>query len=352
MNGNLLCAAAALLVLPAIAQAQSTVTVYGRVDAGISKENDGTTTLAGGVNSSDKLQLRNNSGSRLGFRGTEDLGGGLKALFQIEHRFNVDTGASTSTTFWNGKSIVGLSGGFGTVTLGRDYTPAWYVGNEMDPFGFSTIAQMGSAASVPGTVARAPNMANYQTPVFSGVKGRLQYSFKESSQSGARDGLGFNVEYERGPAYLGLGYERPARAGAQGATRPSVDVWVIGGGWDFGSARVTATFANGTSDPGSAALDAGTAAEAKRRHFGLGATLKVGSDQVLAMLSRLTVKTTATNDDPANRATTLKIGLGYHHHLSKRTRLYVNLGRAKASNSAIADLTTRHGIDMGIRHNF
>lgn len=352
MNANLLRAAAALLLLPAVAQAQSTVTVYGRVDAGISKENNGSTRLAGGVNSSDKLQLRNNSGSRLGFRGTEDLGGGLKALFQIEHRFNVDNGASTSATFWNGKSIVGLSGSFGTVTLGRDYTPAWYVGNEMDPFGFSTIGQMGSAAAVPGTVARAPNMASYQTPGFNGLKGRLQYSFKETAAAGARDGLSLNAEYEKGPAYLGFGYERPVRAGAQGATRPSVDVWVIGGGWDFGFARVTATFANGTSDPGAAATDAGTAAELKRRHFGVGATFKLGAGQVLAMVSRLTEKATATADDPANRATTLKIGLGYHHHLSKRTRLYVNFGHAKTSNSALADLTTRHGIDMGIRHNF
>ena len=352
MNGNLLRAAAALLLLPAVVQAQSTVTVYGRVDAGISKENDGTTDLEGGINTSDKLQLRNNSGSRLGFRGTEDLGGGLKALFQIEHRFNVDNGASTSATFWNGKSIVGLGGNFGTVTLGRDYTPAWYIGNEMDPFGFSTIGQMGSAAAVPGTVSRAPNMASYQTPTFNGLKGRVQYSFKETATSGARDGVSFNVEYEQGPAYVGFGYERPVRAGEVGATRPSVDVWILGGGWDFGSARVTATFANGTSDPGSAAVDAGTAAEAKRRHIGVGATFKVGAGEILAMVSRLTVKTTATDDDPANRATPLKVGLGYHHHLSKRTRLYVDLGRAKTSNSDMADLTTRHGIDMGIRHNF
>ena len=98
MNGTLLRAAAALVLLPAVAQAQSTVTVYGRVDAGISKENDGETRLVGGVNTSDRLQMRQNSGSRLGFRGVEDLGGGLKVRFQIEHRLNVDTGASTSST--------------------------------------------------------------------------------------------------------------------------------------------------------------------------------------------------------------------------------------------------------------
>ncbi|MCM5680177.1 porin [Schlegelella sp. S2-27] len=352
MNGTLLRAAAALLLLPAVAQAQSTVTVYGRVDAGISKENDGTTDLAGGVNSSDALQMRQNSGSRLGFRGVEDLGGGLKAQFQIEHRFNVDTGASTSSTFWNGKSILALSGGFGTVSLGRDYTPAWYVGNEIDPFGFSTIGQMGSAAAVPGTVSRAANMVMYQTPSFNGVTSRLQYSFKETATTGARDGMGFNVEYAQGPAYAALGYERPVRAGAEGAANPTVDVWILAGGWDFGTARVTATFASGMSDPGEAAVDAGAAAESKRRHIGLGAVVKVGSGEILAMLSRLTDKTTATTDEPANRATTVKLGLGYHHHLSKRTRLYVDLGRAKTSNSEIADLSTRHGIDMGIRHNF
>lgn len=351
MNGTMLRAAAALVLLPAVAQAQSTVTVYGRVDAGISKENDGETQLVGGVNTSDRLQMRQNSGSRLGFRGVEDLGGGLKVRFQIEHRLNVDTGASTSSTFWNGKSILALSGGFGSVTLGRDYTAAYNVGSEADPFGSTTVGQMGSVFA-PGTAVRAPNMISYQTPTVSGLTGTVQYYFKETGESGARDGAGFGVEYGQGPAFLGLGYERLPRLGAQGATRPSIGVWVLTGGWDFGTARITATFANGSSDPGSAAVDAGTAAELKRRHIGVGAKVKVGSGEILAMVSRLTAKTTATTDDPANRATTLKLGLGYHHHLSKRTRLYVDLGHAKTSNSDMPDLSARHGIDMGIRHNF
>jgi len=129
----------ALAVLGAFAgaaSAQSSVTLYGRVDL----------SLARPLGSSD-LMMQNGSGSRFGVRGTEDLGGGLKALFQIEHRFCADSGftgaggvcsATTAGNFrhWNGRSILGLSSGPHTVHLGRDYTPAFLWGHLLaDPWG-------------------------------------------------------------------------------------------------------------------------------------------------------------------------------------------------------------------------
>ena len=101
------------------AHAQSSVTVYGRVDLSLAQQADAV----------KNKEIRNGSGSRLGFRGVEDLGGGLSAVFQIEHRFDADTSAAKDAAkngpFWEGKSIVGLEGGFGRLTLGREDNAAY-----------------------------------------------------------------------------------------------------------------------------------------------------------------------------------------------------------------------------------
>lgn len=144
---------AVLGAFTSVASAQSSVTIYGRVDLSVNKP----------VNSKSK-GITNGSGSRLGFRGVEDLGGGLSAFFNVEHRFDADTGgsqnfpagnagceagavpcAATDKTngfnrFWGARSIVGLQGGFGKITLGREYTTA-FLGSQLiaDPWGWDTV---------------------------------------------------------------------------------------------------------------------------------------------------------------------------------------------------------------------
>ena len=120
MKRSLILAAMATLASSA-ALAQSSVTVYGRLNTSVERQTD-----FGPAGSVWRLQ---NNGSRLGFRGTEDLGGGLKAGFALEHRFNVDTGASTNgTSFWGGAgtSEVYLGGNFGTVRLGHFTSEAYF----------------------------------------------------------------------------------------------------------------------------------------------------------------------------------------------------------------------------------
>ena len=104
-----LIALATLAAFAGAASAQSSVTMYGRVDLSIGKN----------VGSIAKY-MANGSGSRLGLRGTEDLGGGMKAIFNIEHRFDADTGVNPNARFWHARSLVGLEGGFGKVSLGRE----------------------------------------------------------------------------------------------------------------------------------------------------------------------------------------------------------------------------------------
>ena len=119
----------ALAVLGAFAgaaSAQSSVTIYGSLDQALSKGNGGTAPNNGANGTSKAWQVRQSNGSRLGFRGNEDLGGGLSAQFQIEHRFTPDDGAAANP-FWAGRSYVQLtSAAAGSVYLGREYDPAFW----------------------------------------------------------------------------------------------------------------------------------------------------------------------------------------------------------------------------------
>lgn len=310
--------------------AQSSVTIYGRVDVGISKENNGTSNLSGGVNTSDELQVRQLSGSRLGFQGTEDLGGGLKAIFQFEHRFNPDNGAVTvPAAFWNGRSFVGLQGPFGTVKLGREYTPAFWVGLFSDPWGFDTVAQMG-AVTLPGSPLRFSNVINYKTPSFGGAAVEAAYVPNETAGPNNKDGFGASFTWSGGPLWIGLGYERPAY------TAPNkTDFFTLGGNVKFGPAKVYFNFADGQTETGIPATDT------DRQHLGLGLGYTVGAGEIRAMGSRFTVEVGGTETK------TTKFGVGYHHSLSRRTTLYVDYGRASTTS-----LTARTGFDAGIKHNF
>src|ERR1700730_16325238 len=122
----------ALAVLGAFAgaaSAQTNVTVYGIVDAGVQYKNDGNP--AGKTLS---LQSGIQNGSRLGFKGTEDLGGGLSAIFTFENGFNVDDGTlGQGNRLFGRQAWVGLNGGFGTVKLGRQQTALYYALTEIDP---------------------------------------------------------------------------------------------------------------------------------------------------------------------------------------------------------------------------
>ncbi|MBP6676951.1 MAG: porin, partial [Vitreoscilla sp.] len=135
----------ALAVLGAFAgaaSAQSSVTVYGKLNVEAGKL----------IGSKDKT-LNDVAGSRLGFRGVEDLGGGMKATFGMEHRFNPATGADATAgaKFWNGYSKAGIAGGFGHIEVGRDYVVNFLmVQNQIDPFGGDTAAALRGIGMIPG----------------------------------------------------------------------------------------------------------------------------------------------------------------------------------------------------------
>lgn len=318
-------AALAILAASGAALAQSNVTLYGRVDAGVTKQNSGTSAFPGG-GAADRWELREGSGSRLGLRGTEDLGGGLKAGFVIEHRFSPDTGAANAT-FWNGRSYVELAGAMGAVYLGREYAPAEVVAKAGDPFAWETVGQMGRAITWAGYSStsgeRHNNVLGWRSPKWGGFSAQAAVSAAEGAQSGGAAvgrAIGVNAQYKAGALYLGLGYDQ----------RNSVldnDLLVLAAAYELGAVRLLGSYAAASVN----------GADNKAVTLGLSAPLAGGV--VKAVVGRL-------DPDSTGRELT-KIGLGYDYALSKRTTLYAGVG------SADEDTRTRTtAYNLGVKHNF
>ena len=184
------------------AGAQSQVTLYGIVDACFSRSNTGAT-------SSNRINSGCQSGSRFGFRGTEDLGDGVTAGFVLENGFNSDDGTlGQGGRMFGRKAVVSLgSRSLGTLEAGRDYAPTFYALAPIDPtnFGIGTLSSTMWTGSNPTTIARNDNAINYISPALGPVTVRVQYSLGEQAAPAASSGrntLGFNAIYRNG-AWIG-----------------------------------------------------------------------------------------------------------------------------------------------------
>jgi predicted porin len=327
----------ALAVLGAFAgaaSAQSSVTIYGLLDMSVAKGNGGTAPNAGAMGTSKAWTVQQSAGSRLGFRGNEDLGGGLSAQFQIEHRFNPDTGTqSNSGIFWQGRSYVQLtSAGTGSVYLGRDYTPAFWPAVKSDPFGWDGVGQIGSNAWAgylsPDAVSggggvRTSNTVGVKSANFGGLTAQAAVALGETSGVGRN--TGFNVEYSGGPVYAALGYEK-----IKGGASDGRGVINLAAHYDLGVAKLMGYYA-------SAKIGAGGNTSSKM--FSLGLLAPVGPGNVKAQILRV---------DPAgSNNNTSKFGIGYDYALSKRTGLYADLGMGKGDG-----LTNNTAYAFGVKHTF
>jgi predicted porin len=309
--------ALAVLAFAGAASAQSSVTIFGKVDLALGKP----------IGTADK-QVRDGAGSRLGFRGQEDLGGGMFAIFGIEHRFSPDTGADSSggAAFWNGFSWVGIRAGFGQLTLGRHYTAAFTdIQNQIDPFGGDTVAGLRGVGMIPGSVGkvRVADSLRYDITA-AGVK--FAATVGEGTQpaaTGVTTGpldrpWSVAANYSAGPLFIGAGYEDP--------NDPDDHLWSVGARFGVGPATLRAGFSSGKNT-----------ANASVRGWLLGATVKAGPGDVLVGYARSRVAGVTTGS---------RWGVGYRYPLSKRTFLYADLAR----EGKVA--TEKSGYDLGIQHNF
>jgi len=307
----------ALAVLGAFAgaaSAQSSVTLYGRVDLSVAKN----------AGSADKV-IQNGSGSRLGLRGSEDLGGGLAAVFNIEHRFNADTGADSTggVRFWNGRSLVGLRGGFGQVVFGREYTTA-FLGTQLiaDPWGWDTVAAQNGITGL-GGIAKVRNDSSitYNIAASGFSFGAQIAEGSDTINNFASKPVNFNIGYAAGPLNVSFGYEKTGREGAG-----NEKMWAAQATYNFGGFKPGFYYGKGTALNG---------ADHKGMMFTL--TAPMGAGEFRASYGNL-----KANDTTVSK----RIAAGYHYSMSKRTTLYVDF----ANDSEAA--TSKSAYDVGIKHNF
>lgn len=336
----------------------STVDIYGVVDATveIQKLSAGS---AGPAVTRRQLVSGTFSASRLGLRGSEDLGGGLRAYFGLEHGFNVDDGQVTGPAFWGRKSIVGLGGRWGELSLGRDYTPGFWAQFFTDVNGFAMYGNSGTMSAFAATgMLRASNGVFYASPEVNGFRGRLAYTFGDESATAPTDAgrvIGLSGEY-RSPTLTAAAFHQVRKSvfPANSASSASNVYQGLTGLYNFGAWAVSAGLSR--YDP----AGPNTATQGTLTSLWTGVILRFGVSDLRINLGRVKTDLSA----PTDGRTTL-IGVNYSHYLSKRTNLYVGAGRVSNNVSAQFGLeggsrgipnqgrgsdTTAVGI--GVRHTF
>jgi predicted porin len=350
--------ALAVLAAAGTASAQSSVTLFGIADATVQRLSN-----SGGA-SVTRLTNSGYNSSRLGFRGTEDLGGGMSASFWLEATANTDDGSGGVTgtnnqgastgggglTF-NRRSTVSLAGGWGELRLGRDYTPQFWNLTVFDPFGTNGVGTNQMLSSIPtgATAVRASNSIGYFLPGnLGGFYGQIQHYRGENLSTAANEdagnGLGLRVGFANGPFNVALAMSRTENTPGRDIKQNN-----IGGQWNFGMARVMAQFARDEGVIGGVNADG--------RGWLVGALVPVGAGEVRVAYSQYENELTG-GAEPRSR----KIALGYVHNLSKRTAVYTTYARVRNSGGAFAPVAggagnpaanaNSSGFDLGIRHSF
>ena len=366
--------ALAVLAASGAAMAQSSVTLYGVADAGV--------TYLNGADNWSGVTSGNNLTSRLGFRGVEDLGGGLKANFVIEGGFNLDNGdgasgyagAKAGEGFqFKRRSTVGLSGGFGEVRMGRELTAAYNATARYDVFGSVGIGQSrlwadggvvdaSANATAVTTNQRISNALTYVSPSFSGFKVGLNYGFGETTASNSDSGyLGAGLTYDNGPLSLGLGAERLNKvnkvndgAAMQAQASHDITAWSLGGSYDLGVAKLLAAYRQSTAKD---VAILGATSDLKNRGYMLAVTAPVGPGLVRAAYNRYEAKF------DGEKGVTDQFGLGYVYNLSKRTSVYGTYAYIKNKDDNALNLTvnssggvksngSQQAVQVGITHAF
>lgn len=338
--------ALAVLAASGAAMAQSSVTLYGVLDTGLtySKGEEsvyGMTHVGGNVN------------SRLGFRGVEDLGNGLKATFNLEAGMGVDDGNNYMDPGSNGMafrrtSTVGLEGGFGSVRLGRMLTSSYLAVSRYDAFGDTGIGAS-LAWNIPqtGYAPRTENAISYTSPNFSGFKIGAEYGFGEKQKARDSRYFGMGATYDNGPLSLGLGYDRLNSNTMDGLLAASdLKTVHLGGAYNFGVAKLLAFYKQSK-----------VSNAPKFKTFGLGVSAPVGAaGEVRASYNNYKI-----SDDNGKAD---QLSLGYVHNLSKRTALYGTYSYIKNKDgldfelngamggAGLKDGEKQHGLQLGIRHAF
>lgn len=332
-----LLALAVLGAFTGVASAQSSVTIYGKVDLAYGHKASASDTV--------NVMAESGAGSRLGFKGVEDLGGGLKAQFQIEHRFAPDDGTNSSSSgkMWHGVSTVGLSHSkYGSINFGRQYTATFSLVQNagIDPFygdGFAELRSIyivgdGTAAGTSSGLAaiRFDNSVRYD---YSGYGVNFAVSVGERANNGktytnkdtTRPFAGA-VNYTTGALFLAAGVENP-----EGDGNYLVN---LGAKYNFGGLVASVGYSTGSMDnAGTKGKDVNSWLLGVRVPLGK-ADLKVGY---------------ATSEIDGSKAVS-KAAIGVDYNFSKRSKVYADF--ARYGDDAGDTLVEKNAVMVGIQHNF
>lgn len=360
-----------------VAQAETSVTLYGILDGGIGYQK-----LEVGDNSAKKTGMINGiqSGNRWGVKGSEDLGNGLRAVFQLESGFDLGNGSSSQGLNGEGRlfgrqATLGLAGdSWGQLDLGRQTNIGSKYFGAIDPFalGFNQ-ANVGTTFSSVNTV-RWDNMVMYQTPNFSGFQFGVGYSFNTSGSQDwdIEDGSGINpddennrgittgIRYANGPIAVALSYDNMKQKFnvATGAEDVTVSQWNLGGAYDFevvkahlafGQTR-NGLFSSGITDELDANPFGGLNLDGlKVNSYMAGLTAPIGNGKLMASWQMADPR---SNPDAitGDLEKTQIYSLGYTYSLSKRTNVYAIGSYAK--NAFFLDDAKSTLVGVGLRHQF
>ncbi|MGV7208592.1 porin [Oxalobacteraceae bacterium A2-2] len=351
---------AILGALSNVALAQSNVTIYGTVDAGLTSERGG---AAGNVT---KVTSGAASASRLGFKGTEDLGGGLSAIFTLEAGVKIDDGAldNTNNKLFNRQAFVGLkSTEAGTLTLGRQYTPYYETLRDVaDPFALGYAGTAKNLFPVAGVQTRNDNAIVYRTPSLSGVQAAFSYSLGETAgDASAQRQLGASLNYSNGPLNASVAYNSRNNDTATLKTAGIGHNALVAVNYDFSVAKAffaygkdkglnSAALANTSNPYGYTVVPVGSQDSSD---ILVGVTAPVG--QVGTFMASFIRK----NDKERFDRDADQWALGYSHALSKRTSTYVAYAKIKNKNGASYTVGNNTEVgsgdkafNVGVKHSF
>lgn len=347
----------ALFCTASVAHAASSVTLYGRLDIGYEykKVDDASHNYL-------TQEANGNSGNtRLGIKGSEDLGNGLSATFQLEGRFEGDVGAkSKNRTMFDRESTVGIKGAFGHVRLGRS-TAA--LENALAFIDLGRRNTMYSAYNQNwGVASRHSNglFYNYSSSGFTvggdittkggyndGLKtvvGVDNVSFSDEGVVGSKVAYGAFAKYKNSNLEIGLGYQDD---GVQ-ATKKIRREWGIGTSYTFAQMTIGAAYAQGKDDV------INKTSEAKLKTFSAFLNGKISDNDSLYFIFRREALKNTIGGVLASHDKITRYGLGYVHNLSKRTSIYADIAceTKKDKSGAVVPGSKFWGYDLALRHNF
>lgn len=330
------------------AEAQSSVTLYGKIDLGLVMDS------GNAAGKSVRISSGVSGGSRLGFRGEEDIGGGSKVAFQLETGFCADSAANAPNFCTGGNNFMGrqahvdLHTAFGTLVVGRQYSFGYNAASDLDPFENGYAGQVENTDGrgdylVDTSGTRLNNSVAYTTPSFDGLTAGAEMAFGEQTGDWrAGRELGGLIKYDHGPLYATVAYYGVGNGNGQGDARRAT---TGGATYDFGVVKVHGLVQKVNGEPtGASRLDA--------LNLMAGVTVPINSGNLLASFVRHDDRSAANQD--ANQW-----GVGYVYALSKRTSVYTAYAHISNRNqagflvgNATDDGTGDKAFNLGITHKF